>query len=361
MAPTPDKKAVYDNRTETVRTGDGRFVRVKDLYNRLATLNQVQLSQLIKRAGVRGAVSDPFDVPRSEVVQDLTTLCRSRPQYCLVVVEVALGLESAGERFAGLLRDRAFGSTEQRAPTESATEEVAAQVRFDKSVGRFFWETREWPGEYQLFVTGDQRTLTLGPKERFDSHEPYEICFVVVRTTDKRFWLRWPETHRDIPAYYIDETEQPVWFFPHPIDGETVDFEELFPGYIYEVFGLQFQLPDIGLDYSAFVDEDLEAFDEWDPSAAATNRRRARGEAGQGRRTRTAASAGSELAEWLVVLELKPDQITTRKALSKHFRKLSLRYHPLKHLDAPDAERDRIAARYLEITTAYNALKETMV
>lgn len=272
-------------------------------------------------------------------------------------------MESGGDRFEGLIRDRAFGSASHQQRAEPTEHEVAPQVRFDKSIGRFFWETRDWSGEYQLFVTGDQKTLTLSPKEKFESHEPYEVCFIVVRTQDKRYWLRWPDAHRDIPAYYIDETEQAVWFFPHPVEGETVYFEELFPGYIYEVFGLQFQLPDIGVDYSAFVDDELDAFAEWDPSAAANNRRRAAGRSGPGGETGRAGRATTsddDWQTWLDLLELKADAISTRKALSKHFRRLSLKYHPLKHLDAPDAERERIAARYVEITTAYNALKATL-
>jgi len=367
MAPTPDKKAVYDNRTETVRTGDGRFVRIKDIYAQMATLNQVQLSQLITRAGLGGAVSDPYDAKRSEVVQDLANLCQSRPQFCLPIVLVAMQLPTAGERFNDLLRDRAFGSASHQQQAEVGPTDVASQVRFDKSIGRFFWETREWSGEYQLFVTGDQKTLTLSPKEKFESHEPYEVCFTIVRTTDKRFWLRWPDDHRDIPAFYMDNGEEPVWFFPHPVEGEALQFEELFPGYIYEVFGLQFQLPDIGLDYSAFVDEDLDAFAEWDPSDAAANRARV----GAGRQSgassghsagssRGAPPVGTELDGWLHALEMTAEQVSTRKALSKHFRMLSLKYHPLKHLDAEDAERERIRERYVEITTAYNALKATL-
>jgi len=367
MPPAPDTKAIYDNRTETVRTGDGRFVRVKDLFKALATLNQVQLDRLIKRAGVRGAVGDPFVDSRSSVVKDLSDLCRSRPQFCLPILTTALELETAGSRFQGLLRDRAFGSaSHQQVGEGQSRQDDQDDIRFDKTVGRFFWETREWKGEYQVFVTGDQRILTLSPGERFDSSEPYRICFVIVRTPDGRFWLRWPDHHRDIPAYYVDENEELVWFFPHPVDGEQLDFEELFPGYIYEVFGVQFQLPDIGTDYSTFADDHAEAFESWDPSEAAARRRaaehaHARADAhAHGRDAPPPPASMSEEERWWAALELAPGQITSRKALSKHFRTLSLRYHPLKHLDAPEDDKERVAARYLEITVAYNALKERM-
>lgn len=354
MAPTPDTKAIYDSRTETVKTGDGRFVRMTELYRSLATLNGVQLDRLAKKAGVRGAVGDPFEVSRSAVVEDLVDLCRTRPQYCLPILTTALVMPNAGKRFEGLLRDRAFGSASHQQVADDHARDQDDDIVFDKDIGRFFFDTRNGPGEYQLFVTGDQRTLKLVPGERFDSREPYEICFVVVRTADKRFWLRWPEQHRDIPAYYLDEHGEAVWFFPHGTDG--VDFEELFPGHIYEVFGVQFQLPDIGTDYSVYYDDDLDAWQEWDPSEAAA-RRKAREQAAEAPHTPATAREVSELERLLAVLDLKPGDVSTRKELSKHFRRLSLDVHPLKHLDAPEDEKERIAARYLEITTAYNALK----
>lgn len=352
----PDTKAVYDSRTETVKTGDGRFVRVRELYRALATLNQVQLVQLIRQAKLGSAVEDPYEVKRSVVVEDLVDLCRTRPQFCLPILKTCLAMPQAGPRFEGVFRDRAFGSATTREVAEDHHRNEADDIHYDKTIGQYFYETSTWPGEYQLFVTGDQRTLTLGPRERFDSHEPYEICFVIVRTPDGRYWLKWPERHRDTPAYYMDEHEDAVWFFPHEVEGEDIDFEELFPGHIYEVFGVQFQLPDIGTDYSIYYDDELEAWQEWDPSDAAARRRTVQGSRG-GRAPAGMPGQTSELERLLAILELQPGEISGAKALSRHFRKMSVRYHPLKHLDAPDAEKSRIARRYQEITTAYNALK----
>jgi len=358
----PDKKAVYDRRTETVKTGDGYYVRMKDLYQRLATLNQVQLDKLIKRGGLRGAVGDPYDGARSKVVEDLVDLCRTRPQYCKVVLEAAQSLDgAAGARFQDLLRDRFFGST---GDAEVSPEPVSAG-KFDKGIGQFFFDTRGWSGEYQLFMTQDGRVLTLSPGERFDGHEPYELCFVLVRTEDGRYWIRWPEQYRHEPAWYMDELGRPVWFFPHTVDGEDLDFEELFPAHVYQVFGLQFQLPDIGTDYSVYYDDDLSTWKEWDPSdrknpsaadaeayARATAEARARGEAPP-----PPPPALSEQERLLAILGLKPGQVSTGKELSKHFRTLSLSVHPLKHLDAPEHEKVKINARYQELSAAYNALK----
>lgn len=355
MAASPDPKAIYDRRTETVKTGDGRYVRVRDLYRALATLNQVQLDRLIKKAGVRGAVGDPFDVKRSVVVEDLVDLCRTRPQFCLPVVETARALPTAGERFAHLLRDRAFGGSGEGAPPAA---DPAPDAAYDKSILQFFYETRRWPGEYQLFVTQDGRTLTISPGERFDGREPYELCFVVVRTPDGRFWLRWPDHHRDEPAWYLDPSGQPVHFYPHPIEGEDKEFEELFPGHIYEVWGVRFQLPDIGTDYSVYYDDDLDAWNEWDPSAGREARQATAGPGPEpGAARPPAPPAKSEVERLLAVLELRPGDVSGPKELSKHYRMLSVRYHPLKHLDAPDDEKERIQQRYLEITVAYNALK----
>lgn len=353
MAAPPDTKATYDRRTETIKTGDGRFVRARDLYRALATLNQVQLERLIKKSGVGGAVSDPFDVKRSVVVEDLADLCRTRPQFCLPIVQTARELPTAGERFDGLLRDRAFGAG---GDTRSSAAPTHDDVPFDKAILQFFYETRRWPGEYQLFITQDQRTLTLSPGERFDSHEPYEICFVVVRTGDGRFWLRWPEQARDVPAYYLDDRGVPVDFFPHPVEGEDKAFEELFPGHIYQAFGVRFQLPDIGTDYSAYYDDDLDVWDEWDPSDGRADRAPTGGPHPD-EAPPPAAAPRSEIDRFLAVLELRPGQISTRKELSKHYRTLSVRYHPLKHLDAEEPEKGRIHQRYVEITQAYNELK----
>ena len=352
----PDTKAVSDSRTETVKTGDGRFVRVRDLYKALATLNQVQLAQLVRLAKLGGAVEDPYEVKRSVVVEDLVDLCRTRPQFCLPIMQTCLAMPTAGPRFEGIFRDRAFGSGTTREVSDDHERDEPADIHFDRTIGQYFYETSSWPGEYQLFVTSDQRTLTLGPRERFDSHEPYEICFVVVRTPDGRYWLKWPEDHLDTPAYYMDDREVAVWFFPHPVDGEDIDFEELFPGHIYEVFGVQFQLPDIGTDYGVYYDDELEAWREWDPSDEAA-RRKVVEEGRRGQARVGASPPTSELERLLAVLELAPGEISGGKALSKHFRKLSVRYHPLKHLDSPDAEKAAIARKYQEITTAYNALK----
>jgi hypothetical protein len=364
MTAAPDRKAIYDPRTETVRTGDDRFIRIQDLYRALATLNAVQLDQLLKKARLKGAVQDPFETSRSRVVEDLVDLARTRPQFALPILRTARTLPTAGPRFEGLLRDRAFGSASHQQAREDHSREGDDDIVFDAEIGRYFFDTRSGTGEFQLFITGDQRTLTLSPGERFDSHEPYEICFVLVRTPDGRFWLRWPEAHRDIPAYYLERGE-PVWFFPHPVDGEDLDFEELFPGHTYEVFGVQFQLPDIGTDYSVYYDDDLDAWQEWDPSEAKARREAQERAAREGASRDDAADARSpgapheesELARLLRILELEPGEVTTRKELSRHYRRLSLKVHPLKHLDADDAEKERIAERYMEITTAYNALK----
>jgi hypothetical protein len=355
VAPSPDHKAIYDRRTETVKTGDGRFVRVRDLYQALATLNQVQLDRLIKRAGVRGAVGDPYEVKRSVVVEDLVDLCRTRPQFCLPIVDTARALETAGPRFAHLLRDRVFGAS--GGPADPPTDaEPSSSADYDKSILQFFYETRRWPGEYQLFVTQDGRTLTLSPGERFDGRDPYELCFVIVRTTDGRFWLRWPERHREVPAWYLDEMGNPVHFYPHPIEGEDKEFEELFPGHIYEVFGVRFQMPDIGTDYSVYYDDDLAVWNEWDPSIGKEHRAPTTGR-GPDEAPPPAPPARSELERLLAALELQLGDVRSLKELSKHYRMLSVRYHPLKHLDAPDDEKEKIQARYLEITVAYNALK----
>ncbi|MFT7518463.1 MAG: hypothetical protein ACI9MC_000594 [Kiritimatiellia bacterium] len=351
-----DPRAIYDSRTETVKTGSGKFVRIKELYQALAELNQVRLNNLIIRAKLRGAVSDPYEETRSVVVEDLVDLCRTRPQFCLLVVQTGREMDRVGQHFEHLLRDRAFGSSTSREVAEDHARHVSDDIVFDRNIGKYFFETRDWPGEFQYLVTHEQQVLRLSPGQRFDSHEAYEISFVIVRTPDGRYWLRWPVDYPDVPAYYM-EKDEPVHFFPHAIEGENVDFEELFPGHVYEVFGVQFQLPDIGTDYSVYYDDESDAWNEWDPSEAkkhADRQEQAWSSLGD---DEAVDEPANDLERLMRILQLQPGQVTNSKQLSKHFRTLSLKYHPLKHLDAEEQDKERIAARYLEITTAYNEIK----
>ena len=357
MAASLDNRANYDRKTESVRTGDGRFVRIRDLYAALATLNAVQLNRLIKQAKLAGIVGDPYVDHRSSVVKDISDLCRSRPQFCLPIIRTARRMDGVATRFEGLFRSQAFGASAQAEVVDSGS--LQLNPHFEKSIGTYFWETRDWTGEYQALVSERRRVVTLSQGEQFSSAEPYQLCFSIVRTPDLRYWLKWPSQHLDVPAYYFDETETLVGFFPHEIPGETSDFEELFPGHIYEVYGVQFQLPDLGLDYSEFEELFEEMFEEWDPHQAAADRRRAdrdkRAEAGEP--VPPPSAAMSEEERLWATLELYPGDVSTRKGLSKQFRELSRRYHPLKHLDADPETKAEISARYLAITVAYNTLK----
>ena len=126
---------------------------------------------------------------------------------------------------------------------------------------------------------------------------------------------------------------------PHMV--KTVDFEELFPGYLYEVFGVQFRLPDLGTNYSYYLDNEEEAPSLNDPYAPPP-----------------IADEEDRLFELLVLMEATDVVFHNRKDLSKHYRKLSLKYHPLKHLQASEEEKEAIAARYTEITSAYNDMRQ---
>jgi hypothetical protein len=347
MTSTRDIQATYDRRTETIRTGSGRYVRAQELYRALATLNQVQLERLIKKAELTGAVSDPFEASRATVVEDIINLCRTRPQYCMPVIETARRLPTAGARFADLVRDRAVGSGIPEA--DRRLRATGGRATYQHTITQYFFETRTWKGDLQILIDRDGKLTTHAPGDGSTADLDYDHSFVVVRTSDKHYWLRWPERDPECPACYLDERGERVAFLPHPIPGAIKGFEEIFPGHNYEVFGVRFQLPDLGVDYSNYYNDEDDLWKDWDPSDYRRSTRP------------TTRSQGPEPADGLHallrVLELTPGQVRTAKELSKHYRLLSVRYHPLKHLRASDDERARVNERYAQITQAYNELK----
>jgi hypothetical protein len=206
-------------------------------------------------------------------------------------------------------------------------------------LSQFFWDTREDEGEFSFFIRHDRRFVTLTPGKRFGDDVPYNECFLVMRTTDGRYYLRWPQDYGQVPAYYFGPDGAAMGFFPRQDHGEDLDFEEIFPGWTYEVFGVQFQLPNIGTDYRAFeeIASDREIDEEGAAPAQQTNARR--------------------IQELLAILEGPDLDPSDARELGKHFRRISIKYHPLKHLNASDKEKAKINEKYLAITNAYNELK----
>jgi hypothetical protein len=354
-----DKAAVYESRTETIRTGAGRHVRVRDLHAALMAVNPYNLRRIATIAGISKGMNDPMEAGHDESVRDIVDLVRAMPQYCVPVIEAGRSIEKIAEHFEDLLRDRRFGVSAvpdregfaaQRSDRmlEGTTERASAKPRgaptrrpthgWHDKLGQFFWETRDQDGEFSYFLRQDHKVLTLKGHQRLSSKKPYEECFLVLRTAQGRYFLRWPTMSPQEPAWYLDGDGNAQWFYP-----AEDDFEELFPGFTYEVFGLQFGVPNIGTDYRRWIDEvEAEA-----PSLGRDEEEAVRADPG----------APGRLAALLEVLEAADLEITTAKALSKHFRTISNRYHPLKHLHATPEEKEQINARYLELTNAYNELK----
>ena len=324
----PDTSAIYEPRTESVRLGTGQHVDLRDLHRALSTLNPFQLRKLVKLAGIDRGVTDPMDVSAEETVRDVVDICRGMPQYTLPVVQSGRAFEATKKAFDGLIRDRKFGTARKTGwtrPTDAA---------WSDKIGKFFWETRDQDGEFGFFVREDRKSTVLRAGQRFSSTKPYEECFLVFRTAQRRFYLRWPEAAPDVPAYFLDSHGNVTDFFP-----SEEDFEEIYPGWTYEIFGVQFAVPDLGVDYRAWLYEDVPdeaelVLPEEEP-------------------------AGTEdyVATLLAVLDADPELIRTARDLSKHYRQLSVKWHPLKHLHASPEEKERINERYLELTNAYNALK----
>jgi hypothetical protein len=329
----PDERAVYDSRTESVRTGTGGVVHMRDLHGALASLDALSLRRILKVAGLVNGVADPMEEGAAETVRDLIALCRGRPQFTLPIIRSGESIPALAPRFEGVLRDRLIGSGQRPA---GARVERDDDAKWSNRIGSFFYDSRLTPGEFAYFVRHDKKAVTLTPGKRFGDLRPYEECFLVLRTDQKRYFLRWPTNHRHVPAFYIDKEGRAVDFYPRQEGREVVDFEEIFPGWTYEVFGVQFTLPDLGADYRFYEDESDE--------------------------TELASGSGSGLnprrrQELLELMEADADAIETIRDLSRHFRQISVKYHPLKHLHASHEEKERISAKYLLITNAYNELK----
>ncbi len=337
MSHPKDLYARYEPRTETLITGSGHHLRVRDLHRALRTLTGYGLRRLVSRAGISTGVNDPFESSDEECIRDILDLCRAMPQYALPVVRA--GIEVAkDEAFSDLLRNRAFGASRATAHTRDPN------PKSDDRVTAFFFESRDQSGAFSYFIRHDRKTALLRAGQRFSSDRPYAECFTVYRSAQKRYFLRWPEEHRDVPAYYLDASGSFVDFFP-----TEEDFEELFPGYTYEVFGVQFAVPNLGTDYRAW-------YDDYEPSV---ERDRQAGPSGPSGETGGEPDV-DRVVQLLALLELNPHDLPTTEELSRQFRRLSVKYHPLKHLKASDEEKIRIEARYLEITNAYNELKNVI-
>ena len=351
-----DNAAVYEPSAETIRTGTGLHVRVRDLRDALRALNPFDLRRVATLAGIRNGMNDPMEVGCDDAARDIVDLVRAMPQYCLAVIEAGRSLKRNADRFEDLIRDRRFGVSAvpehggtvnlrgARAISGSVGGSAASgphtplrtgEAKWHDALGSFFWDTRHQEGEFSYFIRHDNKVLKLSAGQRLSTKKPYDECFLVFRTAHGRYFLRWPSAVRQAPAWYFDGDE-PCWFFP-----SEDDFEELFPGYTYEVFGLKFAVPNIGTDYRLWSDD----FDGETPSPDVGDE----------------PQALEHIDRLLEILEAGDLGINTAKALSKQFRVISNRYHPLKHLHATDEEKVKINARYLEIANAYNELKKHFV
>lgn len=333
----PDKTAVYEPHNESIRTGDGRHVRLRELHRALMAINPYNLRRITANAGIASGINDPMEAGQDEAVRDVIDLVRGMPQYCLPVIDAGLNIPATREHFEELFRDRRFGTSEAPEGSRPAPQRRPV-ARYADKIAAFFWDSKGSDGEFSYFISEDQRALLLRAGQRFSTSQPYDECFVIVRTMHGRFYLKWPGNARHEPAWYHDAEGRVQWFFP-----AEEDFEELFPGYTYEAYGLQFSVPNIGTDYRAWIDD----FEQEAPSLGHEEPEIAE-----------QASAPGRLAMLLEIIEAADLEIQTLRDLSKHFRQISNRYHPLKHLHASPDEKERINQRYLELTNAYNELKK---
>ena len=64
----------------------------------------------------------------------------------------------------------------------------------------------------------------LPPGARFEDLQPYADCFLVMRTALGHYFLRWPTDYPEIPAFYLDERDRAVPFYPSTDIDTSVDF-----------------------------------------------------------------------------------------------------------------------------------------
>ena len=339
-----DDSAVFNPRTETVRMGDGHHVRMRELHAVLTGVDVITLKRIVTRAGITHGVPDVMETSQSDVVNDIIALVRGRPQFLRSVIRAGLDIERTKTRFEALLRDSVFGAK----GAVRATWKRPPDPKPSRKLSGFFYDSREHRGDFGYFVNEQRKAVTLRPGQRFADETPYDLCFLVYRDASLRFFLRWPDRFRDVPAYWVDEHDEAHPFFPHSEDDDAIDFEEIYPGYTYEVFGVQFSVPNLGVSYSRYDDkpEGHEGIRRWTEEEAEE-----RVVHEEDRRVRLFA-----------ILEIEDAAaVRTLAELGKHFRKLSTRYHPLKFVNKglSEAEKATVEARYLDITNAYNELKAT--
>jgi hypothetical protein len=326
-----DDRAVYQAHTESITTGTGQHLRVREIHAAFTAVNPYQFRNITRRAGVSRGIEDPFENGQANSVADLLSLIRAMPRYALPLVQSGLSFPETRRHFDGLLHDRVFGAGQRPKQASNPGWNRPSDPRYSDKVSKFFFDTRDEEGDFSYFIRQDRKAAVLRNGQRFSSDRPYHENFLVYRDLLGRYFLRWPSEHLGVPAYYLDSEGNAVDFY-----AAEEDFAEIYPGWTYEVFGVQFAVPNIGTNYRDFGEEVGAEAPTAEPAAAGSPDRRL------------------ALLEILEALEVAlPDG----RALSKHFRQLSTKYHPLKHLQASDAEKKRINDRYLEITNAYNELK----
>jgi hypothetical protein len=328
-----DRRAIYHAHTESITTSAGQHLRLREIHAAFTAVNPYQFRNITRRAGVSRGIEDPFEKGQANSVADLLALIRGMPRYALPLVQSGLSFPETKRHFDGLVHDRLFGSAQRPKSAGNAAWNRPSDPYYSEKVSRFFFDTRDDEGDFSYFIREDRKAAVLRNGQRFSTDGPYRESFLVFRDIVGRFFLRWPSEHASVPAYYLDSEGQAVDFYAP----DDADFAELYPGWTYEVFGVQFAIPNIGTNYRDFGDEAME-------------------EEEVGGASRPAGSQDRRL-ELLEILEAVDADIPDGRALSKHFRQISIKYHPLKHLQASDAEKARVNRRYLEITNAYNELK----
>jgi hypothetical protein len=327
-----DQRAIYHAHTESITTSAGQHLRLREIHAAFTAVNPYQFRNITRRAGVSRGIEDPFEKGQANSVADLLALVRGMPRYALPLVQSGLSFPETKRHFDGLVHDRLFGSAHRPKAAENNGWNRPSDPYYSDKVSKFFFDTRKDEGDFSYFIREDRKAAILRDGQRFSTDRPYQESFLVFRDILGRFFLRWPAEHGAVPAFYLDSEGQAVDFYAP----EDADFAELYPGWTYEVFGVQFSIPNIGTNYRDFGDETMAEETVEAPRAAGSPDRR---------------------LELLEILEAVDAEIVDGRALSKHFRTISIKYHPLKHLQASDAEKARVNKRYLEITNAYNELK----
>jgi len=354
-----DERATMNHKTGTIKTGNGKYVRLDEMAKALDKLVDLYLARIINRSGASTYLPDPYEYSRKIVIDEIIALLKVQPKFCKPMIRHGMEIDYAADDFKKLFRDQQFGA---RTTTHQRDQDNLAGGDFvdTRLVSDFFLsaDARRFlrtatKGEYAFFIRGDRMCVKLKAGQSFSDDVRKRTCFQVYMMFDGRFFIGWPKDYLAQPAYYFDQDGTAHQFFPDDVGDHMT---EVYPGYTYELFGVRFTLPDVGHDYSRYFYEEQAEDDAYGPGE----------DHDSGTRTGSTydpshydPSQDEDFRRSLLsVLGVTPEDITTRKLLDKRYRTLAKKLHPDRNRTQPEHIQNEREQEFKEVASAYDILKE---